>query len=375
MNDFDFNNFIEVNFPVILASVSDKYYIKGGKCYNIFFKNKIKSPDWDLVATKDGHEKIKSLLENFASKMGLTLINNYNIDFNMYQYGFDNYFLDGNDPYFTDIVISEELNYITILDNNYMKFYDFVKDLILTYDSRSNNAKKYIEHITKPEKLNEIIKNLQIEYGLTFIDFLTFKNLPLIKLYLVTIDLLIKYFYSIEKNKIIIKIIETLNESKLDIEKYLENGDNNDINLYNNLLYKINELIVNIEENYEDEDEYEKNEDIIKLLEGYNEILNEISNYRLKTSDSSITLRKYKKTHERIGNVINISWEFLSNEYKIYLLKFCIEDEIILFDIDESCKVIGKCINNNTEIKIIKNTDKCIKQNISHEKIKEAGII
>ena len=60
--------------------------------------------------------------------------------------------------------------------------------------------------------------------------------------------------------------------------------------------------------------------------------------------------------------------EFLSNEYKIYLLKFCIEDEIILFDIDESCKVIGKCINNNTEIKIIKNTDKCIKQNISHEK-------
>lgn len=66
--------------------------------------------------------------------------------------------------------------------------------------------------------------------------------------------------------------------------------------------------------------------------------------------------RNLKEFIKRITQIIDINWDNLSNEYKIYLLDKCRDlDAIKLFNISDNCMAVLKCSSSNIE----KKTGKC----------------
>jgi hypothetical protein len=82
------------------------------------------------------------------------------------------------------------------------------------------------------------------------------------------------------------------------------------------------------------------------------------------------TFKKYNKTIKRLENIINISWENLSDEFKKYVLLRCSQtgEHTILFNISRTCTAGIKCYNRKSVL--VKNTLNCI----DNKKLKLKGV-
>lgn len=115
----------------------------------------------------------------------------------------------------------------------------------------------------------------------------------------------------------------------------------------------------------EDEESWEK---ITEYLSDYfSDIVNNWYAYKQNIAEELLYQGKYYKTSKRIGNVVDISWENLSDVYKIYLLSQCgNKGEISLFDLSATCQAILDCKN----FFIKSNTGECIVENPKHSVLK-----
>lgn len=183
MTDFDFHEFIEVIFPVILKQSTKGYYVKGGRAYDFYFKNKTGSIDWDLIGTPKFNSCVHATLRSYADKNGLSLTTrivpkeNSPFGYAMHQYGFQDYFYsDDKDPFFVDIIIHDNISpkdYTRYDSVNYINLVDFVSDLIITqrnrynmvmgitpvdpYTKKPNTKMQLVEHNDFANKMREII--------------------------------------------------------------------------------------------------------------------------------------------------------------------------------------------------------------------------
>lgn len=133
--NFDMKEFQEVVIPSMLTNRTD-YYIKGGKAYDIYFKDTTNSKNFELVGNKDFLEYIKAYLTSYSQKLNLFLITTPLIrkdKSNKIQFS---YSIDGVNHYFIDVTITEsQLEYLVMCGLNYMTLMNFVSDLFLTQNS------------------------------------------------------------------------------------------------------------------------------------------------------------------------------------------------------------------------------------------------
>lgn len=152
--DFDFKEFIEVVFPVILKQSTKGYYVKGGRAHDFYFRDKTNSLDWDLIVTKKFAACTGYALDQYAKKNGLILVNHIVpketsfFGYEMHQYGFKGHDSGNNDPFFVDMIIHDSISpseFIRVDSVNYVTLMDFVSDLILTQRNRYQIVSKTLK--------------------------------------------------------------------------------------------------------------------------------------------------------------------------------------------------------------------------------------
>jgi len=145
--EFNLKDFLDICIPAFLQNRND-YYIKGGKAHDVYFKNITYSVDYDLVGTTSFKEYIESMLEGIEKKIKLKLLKRQT-QFDgkyMFQYGFENFFIEEKDPYLIDLLIDinfKENDFTTLCGINYMTINNFMKDLLITKKNRYILTQKY----------------------------------------------------------------------------------------------------------------------------------------------------------------------------------------------------------------------------------------
>jgi len=279
-NSEDF--FINVYIPIILSKMTN-YYIKGGRAFNIYFKKKVPTIDWDIVTDEEGYNKIKDEIVVYINRSReLGLISNYNHDFNMYQHGIlKNFVIDIS---ITDI---SKIKYNTIGYLNYMKLHDLKADIILTLNVRKNIYERYINSLNKVDEYKFLMR-IQRDYGCVseiVYDIDTTKDTP----FQTMMNFIIENLPIIELN--------------ISTDEY-------------------EDLIVNI-------NKFKKKQDIIDYLEKYDDgillefhdFLPYIDQYYDTVNEFTEVNTKYIKTEERYNILENISYDSVSDDYKFFLAK------------------------------------------------------
>ena len=71
--NFNMEEFLTIVIPSMLTDRTD-YYIKGGLAYDVYFKEKTNSIDFDIVGTPEFSEYITRYLSEYSSSFGINLI-------------------------------------------------------------------------------------------------------------------------------------------------------------------------------------------------------------------------------------------------------------------------------------------------------------
>jgi len=360
---FNFIEFLDIIIPVNLRMMDNNYYVKGGRTYDFYFNQKTNSIDWDINGNKNFLKSIEYFLTSYSKQNKLVLTRNiFNKDENvsgeiMYQFGFQDFFYDDSkDPYFIDIVIVDidHSQYEKINGINYMKIEKFFLDLIVTQRDRYMKIAGELQ-FTK----EEILKNFNDEYK-TNVDIKIEDNLEILK---VTFDLFMKkrilsridqleddekkYMMSIVKVNIVDVFKKIISSRKSDDE----------------IMKKINKLrLFDLSGKIENDKIY----DIDDMDEKTFEVIDSFTQYftyilSIFEAPNDEYWGKFNKTFVRYSNFDKISWENLSNEYKIFSMSKCGPHDggkkiVNFFDMNNTCKSYFKC----GEFKIYKNTKGCI---------------
>jgi hypothetical protein len=340
--EFDLEEFIKIIIPVFLQRSSD-YYVKGGRAHDIYFKKNTNSLDWDIVGTEQFYLSIKNFMGVYATKFGLNVKENYNYDFEMYQLGFEDYLVDNGDPFFIDVNISKNTQDYTLLNNiRYMTMEKFLVDLITSVlPDRYQRANQYYETITnKPLKvIAKFAKSYKLKIPKTDI---TFENV-----FGNSWNQVVNYVKTNLPNEIY-ENIETLiinkinSEDQLTYEKYKKIVKDSEIDDY-----------MEIVEDADDDENTEKLTNVIDLFRiDYDELLFTVANLYEIVEASEMIFRKYKKTVDRYNNIIDITWDNLSDIYKMYIVSNCSKDILEIYNISDTCTAYINCDGKS----IIKNT-------------------
>lgn len=345
--------FMKVVVPVMLSG-RDDYYVKGGLAYDMYFLEKTNSIDWDVVGSTEFANYIKNYLTEYSKRLDLTL-NSRECDFNgkMVQFSFEGYTVDGSDPYFMDVIINDEkLEYITVDNVNYMTLMNFVVDLLETQTDRGVKANKYMESIGSEGNVLKAVKEFNDEY---------------------------KFDIDIEGKT----VKEVLDETLPDIIKYVElRSDDKVFSILQRVIFIPLKSAQNMEEishitSGADEDpqdtldqsdrssteEDQMSEMVDFISERYQgDILTSTDALSKNIQEAVPTFGKYTKTRKRYNNVIDISWENLSDSFKKYLLTHCREKktDLNLFNLSPGCIAVAKCEGGN--VIISRNTKGCVKE-------------
>lgn len=348
---FNIDDFLKICVPSFLKNRKD-YYVKGGKAYDIYFKDKTNSIDWDLVGSKSFKDYLEVILKRIEKFFSLKLlIRNTEIKGNkLYQYGFKDHYIENNDPYLIDLILDTKfkIGNFTILNNlNYMKISDFMSDLLVTKSERLLQLRKY-ENKRNNDNMIKDIKNFIETYNMDMdIDKILSSDLRQVIKY--TEPYFKKYIInnSNNVNKVIIynSIIDPLN-------KYYKNTKNID---YNELIAIFNTDIEQIlEEKYNDNitsSVYENIQEMSEFINNFSsDILSSLNAINNNNIEKKMITRKYNKTLKRYKNIINISWDNISDLYKIYILSTCYktgsvdkDHHLALYDVSETCKAFALC--------------------------------
>jgi hypothetical protein len=307
--------------------------------------------DWDLEGTTEFIEYIEKECGKWAKNFSKKLLKNKNLDYNMIQFGFEEYQEEKGDPFIFDIIINDKITttkYTRINGINYMKMQDFVEDLIITLDNRAKNSKHYFNIIGKTYKeVTEYNKKYKANFNLDEL-----KNFEQ-----QTRDHFEKYILEKINNEKVKKIIN------LEIIGKISNIINQ-----RGVEKDIQDILDGQEPTKDDKKQMTK---FVRLYEDWNDqILANVTLQLTGKREKSLTLKKYIKTVKRTNNVININWDNLTDVYKIYLLNECNtrgDREIELFKVNETCKAILNCRTKN-----VRSQKKCIK---NPELIEEVNIL
>jgi len=292
-------DFINIGIPLILNETKD-YYIKGGRVFNIYFKEKIETIDWDIVATQESHNYIFNELKKYAIKNKLVIIQNYNNDFNMNQYGFE------GDDFFIDIKIDDKIDYDIIGPMNLkcMKIRDFFKDMLITIKERKKQSEKYIKALERKDY--DVISQVEEDYNIKIDHNINLSNpvMSSVKNFLMDNLNTIKKKTNDYKNYEMLKDLLVIDVNWNDIEKYF---------------YDITG---------EDEDFYSDIYGILGAIKLF-----------YKTYYESIdVIKKYEKTVKRYNNIIKISNDSISDEYKFFLMNKCKKEKDFIEEFDCNTK-------------------------------------
>ena len=349
--NLDIKDFTNVIIPLILQDRTD-YYVKGGRVYDTYFVDKSGSIDWDIRGTSDFQKYIEQQCQEYATRFKVKILKRLSecetIDCGnvpLYQYGFEGYEEEKGDPFILDILIDNNFKpiYTTINKINYMNMIDFVKDLLITLDSRSSKLNVYSK--TLDIKISPIYNEVQkynSEYKTNFDIQQNFSQLKIS---------IIEYL-----NKYINKIKSTT------IKNIIKENIINNISKSDNFIREETDVQDILENTYPSEEETEEMDEFVQFFEEFNDkILSNITANIKNKLETNMISKKYSKTKKRTDNVINISWENLTDDYKKYLINECKKSssntpEITLFNVNKTCQAILNC--KNTKIK--KDTSKCI---------------
>lgn len=169
LNITEFNSVV---IPVILQGIpGQNYYVKGGRCYDSYFTQSTNSSDWDVVMDEKSLdyvlERFSQISATFSTQVNKRQTAFPNLDGEiepLVQLGLSGYSMDG-DPFLLDIVVrNKELSYTTLNGLNYMPLIDFVKDIIVTYDSRANKVYEYTQATSKGGKLHKEVARFNKKY-------------------------------------------------------------------------------------------------------------------------------------------------------------------------------------------------------------------
>lgn len=363
--------FNENVIPLFLQNTPEKnYYIKGGRCYDAYFKDTTNSKDWDLVTDEKTLDYLITRMTEYGKLLNIE-VQRRDAEFpnikgqyeHMVQLGFKNFSIDG-DPFLLDIIVRDkELIYTTIDNLNYMPLLDFVEDIIITYDNRANmfddsvtktsgDAKKpIIKKVNRfNRKYNQNMDIFSIESCQTLIE-----N---------TRNQFIEYIKSHALPKVGKLYIDFMNK----IQKFNDFKQDNCINNYYDVYgkYDIEDIWEKIDNKTQDDDD---NFNYIQefIYDYFNDIIGNWDTLDKNVTERKLFQEKYEKTSKRIGNVIDISWDNLSNSYKKYLMTKCQDNkEISLFNMGDTCNAYLKCGTQNV---VTRNTKKCIKTNPKHNQL------
>lgn len=354
--NFDIDNFTNVIIPLILSYRND-YYIKGGRAFDIYFKDNQPSIDWDIVGSEEFIKYLKESLTDIANKAGITLLENITrnptTDEPMIQLGFEGYEMEPNDPYILDVVISDNIHGDKITILQYMPFTDFVADLIYTLDKRADQTEEYLASLGDEGVLKKEAGNFNEKYGTNFDITKSFDEnkqeiIEFLKVYI------FHHFEDKNTRKIIMeKIVIPL--------KSLDNPTFDEIN-------KI--ISTDLSRNFEgyDEEDIDSIENFEEFLtQDFNDILGGIFSLDTNKKESMKISLKFNKTFRRYNTIVNMTWDNLTDEYKIWIMRNCSTEAkgyLTLFNIDPLCKATLSC----PQMKVYKNTTGCINKDI-HNKI------
>ena len=361
---FDMEEFLEVVVPSMLTNRTD-YYIKGGLAYDAYFKNKTNSVDFDVIGTPSFVKYVQEYLTEYSKNLNINLSAKISPPsdedgFTMVQFAFKDYTVDGKDPFFMDVVLSDSnLEYITMCGLNYMTLVNFVVDLLVTQDHRLVKTKKYTKVLMKENKddMYKDIEEFNKKYSI---------NLPIVSNTTVILDNTIKLLdYYLDNCVLNEKVVCKIKETTLIFLEQLRSKQ--DLKIIDDILPVLNDVNditrTKLEDEIEDkteQDEIDEHMDIWDdfIIEYVNVLaaINGIINTRI---ESESIFSKYKKTRKRFKNVVDISWENLSTKFKRYLLVHCdrVGTDLELFNHSETCKAYIKCLEHNFQI--LKNVSNC----------------
>jgi len=370
--EFNLKDFLDICIPAFLQNRND-YYIKGGKAHDVYFKNITYSVDYDLVGTTSFKEYIESMLEGIEKKIKLKLLKRQT-QFDgkyMFQYGFENFFIEEKDPYLIDLLIDinfKENDFTTLCGINYMTINNFMKDLLITKKNRYILTQKYKKSLDTTKFYKDFNKfkkkyNFELNFEQTIemenINQLLKSSLDFIKNNLTNITNSISdeqtcKFVDDINNDLVKKLTESLNHSLslYDIVRIINNIDHLD-------LLEASKITVSKQTK-------KKIREIDTFLEEFNDILSEYNAINNTKIENISINKKYDKTMKRYKNIISINWNQLSDVYKIYILSNCYKkydknkhtDTIELYDISDTCKAYILC-HNGISIEIKTNTKDC----------------
>jgi len=350
----DIDNFYNVVVPSILLEMRRDYYVKGGRCFNAYFKLGNRSRDWDIVLTKEKYEFMKAQLDKFASENNLKILvknsvtyvyNNltdeenpfsdpikHNVPLN--QIGFDG-IDDNGDPWLIDLVILEKSDImdpppIKLDGINYMFFSEFVIDLIGTFERRAFHLDLYYKSgrkiLSSLIEFNKKISKFKIQLSYRGIQ----TDAHMIRYLIETLEnLLLKNSDNI-KNKLDLHIRGIINElSEIEEIEEIKNIDAYFTSQLSKKEIEINQLV-----NY-------MLEDFVVEFESLS-----INPHIL------LLLSKYDKTNSRVDTVLNMTWDSLTLPFQQYLRTRCEENEdgnfiLPLFEISPTCLSFVECDGKN----------------------------
>lgn len=350
MDKFNEDDFLNIIIPVMFKQANGEYYVKGGRVYDVYFKDKTDSIDWDVTADETFSKDIGDKLQKYATKFNLVLLKNETAidDLPMIQYGFQDIFFQVNDPYVIDVVIKDKkiqpTDYFVIEGVNYMSLENFMTDLLITQTNRSIQAREYHKHFVKarlPQYMHayDIPEDIEVKS----ISKAVRNSVPY------CMKKAEKTRFVDDYMKYLIMFIAT-ELSKLNIAE--DNSHEEQLNIFNT---KLKELISYAEDEYEKKtDEWEE----IDFFSDYDFFIDNVYNHLVSLEVGGKMFQKYKKTRKRYNNIINLSWDNLTNKFKRYLTEQCSlgKQNINLFNINSTCLAYVDCSENT----IVKNTSNCI---------------
>ena len=356
---FNMNYFMTDIIPSMLKTLQN-YYIKGGKAYDAYFKNKTNSIDWDVVMNQETFDELSKELNEYAKRFSLTLMEKKTKfpDETMIQFGFKGEFYDDSkDPYFLDAIIKDikdvTKNIAPINGLNYMDLSLFVKDILETLSDRYDkvmkymNSRKNIQDNSTLEKFNlKYTQNMSYNYD----SVAEFKNNTIIQLahFIRSKSYNNKNVYDLFYNNII-RPLEKLgdNEQYSKVVSILGEWEYEDDSIYNSL------------------NETEKNQFdyIYEYVQTYfDDILSDFNQHFLVKLELKAIGSKYMKTIKRTQEVLNISTDTISEEYMEYLSGVCQNDKEqkfhYLYNLNKTCRASFVC--KRKEIK--KSISTCISE-------------
>lgn len=353
---FNINEFINIVLPVLIKHApSNSYYVKGGKAYDIYFKDDQKSIDYDISGNYDFLNYIDTELNSYATKHNLNLIK-LKLDpestifhAELHQYGFQDYFYsDDKDPYFLDILIHDtEMvpydDFFKINDINYMSFNKFFTDLIdVTLENRYTDVKKYSQYTLKK------VFNDFDSFKITYSDTSFIENIQ-------TLLSAFKNYINEAPNDQINAILMEYYYRPLVVA--LNDHINDRITLVNLLEAIIQNPVPDEKIDMIEDDDLTTGE----IQDGINEFFSLL--IRDIFVDRTAYYKKYMKTRRRYKNIIDISWTNLTDAFKMFLIDVCNSplDLFSLIELSDTCKVYMDCGNKDGGWPtIIKNTSRCV---------------